>query len=340
MLTYYLIEAKKNFKRTMDIAIYYDDNSVYANRLAKAGIKITRLKIKRKYSMIALWKTIKIVRQGRYTIVFAQLFPTTLYVALASLFLPHVTFILRETSSYTRRRKYRFLKIFDRFIYSRYKTIICVDKAVEAALRKWVTQVTGKTKVIEKGISLPTVKGKCSKSYDVVFVGRLVQAKGIDILLDALAKIEPHQTVKNAIIVGDGPLISSLRKKAVSLRISHMVTFLGERHDVSQLLQMSRVFVLPSRWEGTPSALLEAMATGLPVVASAVGGITQVIDNGIDGLLVPPEDAQFLGSAIEKALSDKQLAHKLSKNARKKVEQKFSIKHYTDRLLVLLDSIE
>jgi len=105
-------------------------------------------------------------------------------------------------------------------------------------------------------------------------------------------------------IVGTGPIETELRSRATDLGISDKVIFTGARRDVPRLLKAMDVFVLPSVHEGFGFALLEAMISSLPVVASQVGGIPEVVENGRTGLLVPPADPHALAEAIVRLLSD------------------------------------
>ncbi len=338
LLTQYLIEVKKRTSGILDVAVLYPNNP-YARMLKGFGIDVIEMNIKKKYGLSVVWKIVKLLKERKYNIVFAQLFPTSLYVSLASLFLPKTIFILRETSIHTRRRRYCILKLLDWFIYSRYTRIICVNRKVEERLIRWIPQAKKRTIVVDKGISIPSSKKTQPKKYDTIFVGRLVPAKGVDILLESLAKLKSSETITKAIIVGDGPLKDSLIKKANKLHITHIVTFLGERSDTTELLRMSRLFVLPSKWEGTPSALLEAMAVELPVVATAVGGVPEVIVNGVDGMLVPPRNPELLANAMEKVLTDQQLANRLGKRARQKIEKNYSIEKYANRILEIFEEL-
>lgn len=338
-LTYYLIEAKRSFGKKMDVAVYRNE-TVYCKLLDQNGISVKNLGIERKYSVRAIWETIKLIKTGKYQLVFAQLFPTSFYVAIASLFFPMIIFILRETTTKTRRRRYRLLKILDRFIYSRYDVIACVDEAVERALLSWISGIKGKTKIIGKGIPLPKVNMNPIKNYDIVFVGRLVQAKGIETLLQAIAILKQKQKIKKAIIVGDGILLPAFRDQANMLNITDIVSFLGERSDIEKLLQQSRIFVLPSRWEGTPSSLLEAMAIGLPVIATKVGNIPNILSDGKDGLLIPPDDVDSLACAIEKLLSNQRYMKQLGSNARVKIQTNYSIAVYAKNLLDFFNEID
>jgi glycosyltransferase involved in cell wall biosynthesis len=118
-----------------------------------------------------------------------------------------------------------------------------------------------------------------------------------------------------AVIVGTGPLEEELRASAESLGITALVTFTGMRTDVDELLPAFDVFVLSSRFEGLPIALLEAMGAGLPSVVTAVGGIPEVVDDGIEGILVPAGDLGAFTSALEKLLGDPELRRAMGRAA-------------------------
>lgn len=307
--------------------------------LEKSEVKVIDLNLKRKYTLTAPWKIMRIIKKNGYAMVVAQLSPTLFYVALASFFLPHVKYISRETSITTRRRKYRVFKILERVMYSRYDKVICVDQRVREELIRWMPHVKHKTVNFKKGIILPNLRKGMKRNIDLIFVGRIVANKGIDVLLKAVTKLKPGVLIKKVAIVGDGPQIAHLKRMTAELAISGIVEFLGKRNDVETLLQQSRIFVLPSRIEGTPSALIEAMSCGTPVVATAVGGVPLVIENGVDGLLVPPDNVGALSNAIEKILRSRAFATKLARNARYKVVKDYSIEKYSKEMLGLYNSV-
>lgn len=151
----------------------------------------------------------------------------------------------------------------------------------------------------------------------VLCVARLEYAKGIDVLLHAWARMlnlpatwgdswQPRLR-----LVGDGSCRAELERLAITLGIQSSVEFLGTRHDVLQLLQQAWGFVLPSRWEGMPNALLEAMACALPCIASRVSGSEDIIEQGKNGLLVEPEQPEQLAHALRLLIEDTSLAKKL-----------------------------
>jgi len=154
----------------------------------------------------------------------------------------------------------------------------------------------------------------------VLTVARLDAQKGITHLLDAAAR------VPNAIfaIAGDGPDRTSLEAHASSLGITDRVRFLGHRRDVPALLAAADLFVLPSLYEGLPLAVLEAMAAGVPVVATAIGGTSEIVRDGETGTLVPPADGAALATAVAQALSDRDRATRLASAARVLVQREYS----------------
>lgn len=129
-------------------------------------------------------------------------------------------------------------------------------------------------------------------------VGRLTPVKGIPYLLQAARILLRQGADVKILIVGDGSIRQDLMTQTQDLGISENVVFLGHREDTDELLQAMDIFVLPSLSEGIPMALLEAMRAGCPVVASAVGGIPEVIRDGNDGMLVPAKDPSALADAI------------------------------------------
>lgn len=131
-----------------------------------------------------------------------------------------------------------------------------------------------------------------------ITVGRLEEQKGIDVLLDAAVRVQAAHPNCHFLIVGDGRDRVSLQARAVELGQAATTHFTGLRADVPSLLAAATLFVLPSRWEGMANALLEAMASGLPVVATAVEGSTELVRSGETGLLVPAGTSVELATAI------------------------------------------
>lgn len=158
----------------------------------------------------------------------------------------------------------------------------------------------------------------------VTTVANLRAEKGHDVLIAAVALVARGRPDAIFQIVGAGPMREALERQAREARVESMVRFLGHREDVPQVLDSSDVFVLPSRSEAFPNGVIEAMAAGLPVVASDVGGIPELITHEQNGLLVPPGDPQALASAILRVINTPAEAATLAAAARETIEGNYS----------------
>ena len=150
----------------------------------------------------------------------------------------------------------------------------------------------------------------------VVTVARYVEEKNYPLLLDALAMLVPRRPRLRALFVGVGPLENALREEVSWRGLDDAVTVTGQRVDAVDIAGAADVVVLPSDREAMPLALLEAMALARPVVATRVGGITDVVTDGDTGLLVPPGDAEAMAAAIGRLLGDPDLRRRLGASAR------------------------
>jgi len=152
------------------------------------------------------------------------------------------------------------------------------------------------------------------------------EKKAIDVLLKAFAILRPDEAVLRLQLVGDGPLRSDLERLAANLGVSNAVDFLGirDRREIVELLSGTDVVVLPSRAEPFGIAVLEGMAAGKPVVASATGGIVEIIEHERNGLLVPPDDPLALANELHRVLVDPALAAALSAAGHETVRRRFT----------------
>ena len=156
-------------------------------------------------------------------------------------------------------------------------------------------------------------------------VGRLSPEKGVDEFLRAFASVSAGHPDVHAAIVGEGPERRNLEALARQLGLSERVHFTGYTPYSGDFISRSEMLIIPSRSEGIPNVALEALALGRPVVATRVGGVPEVIMDGLDGLLVPPEDPKALASAIDSLLKDRVLSARLAKAGRKRVREHFSL---------------
>jgi glycosyltransferase involved in cell wall biosynthesis len=158
----------------------------------------------------------------------------------------------------------------------------------------------------------------------ITTVANLRPGKGHDVLLKAAARVVRRIPDVRFHIVGDGSERKALEQQASALRISAQVSFLGHRDDVPQILQESDIFAFPSFMEASPNAVIEAMAAGLPIVATRVGGIPEVIEHETSGVLVPPRDDRALAAGILRLIERPELASRVGDAARQTVASRFS----------------
>ncbi len=155
-------------------------------------------------------------------------------------------------------------------------------------------------------------------------VGRLHPAKGHEDLIPVLSRIRDEGSKFHCLFVGDGELRSQLEDMMKHYGLESRITFTGQRRDVPCILAALDILVMPSRWEGLPMTLLEAMAMGKAVIATAVGGIPYVIQNNYSGVLVPPRDPSTLYSRLKQLMGDENLRAHYGSRARNVVRARFS----------------
>ena len=172
-----------------------------------------------------------------------------------------------------------------------------------------------------------------SRSGDEVRIGcvsRLSREKGVDVLMEAFRRVASAHSGARLVLVGDGLERAALEAMSRQFGLDARVQFLGMRDDVPEILRDVDVFVLPSRTEGLPMALLEAMAAGLPIVATAVGGVPEAIRDEEAGLLVPPENPDAMARAILRLASDEALRKRLAGGARKTFLARYELSRMID----------
>jgi glycosyltransferase involved in cell wall biosynthesis len=213
---------------------------------------------------------------------------------------------------------------------------IAVSEQVKDSLVQVIGPIQDKIAVICNGVDLkrysrpvdkPLVRrqlGLDAQAFLIIMVGTLREPKGHCYMIEAMSELVPRHPNMHALFVGDGELREELQAQVARLGLVEHIHFLGNRSDVPDLLAASDLFALPSLWEGLSMALLEAMASGLPIMASAVSGTVQAITAGETGLLFPAGDVPAFVAAIEQVLSNPARAQQMGLAARQRVEAEFS----------------
>ena len=201
-----------------------------------------------------------------------------------------------------------------------------------------------KFKIIRCGVDLNQFdyQAPSGNAKKLVYVGRLSAEKGVPILFDSMSKLKEKDYNVELTLLGDGEDRQFLENLAKDMNISDRVHFGGfvDQETIAKTLRESDMFVLPSFAEGIPVALMEAMAIGIPVITTYVGGITELVIDQETGQVVYPSDPNALADAIARYADDPEFCQRISKNARDKVVIEFNIEDQVDKLAELFSAKE
>ena len=223
---------------------------------------------------------------------------------------------------------------------------VAVSDDIAVSLRRDLRLPSGKVEVIHNAVDLSRFSAAPDRGLRRTLTGddrtplvltaaRLHEQKGIDVLIQAV----PSIPAAHFVIAGDGPDRRSLEKLARDLGVEERVTFLGARSDIPALLCASDLFVLPSRYEGFPLALLEAMAAGVAVVATRIAGVDELVVGGETGYLVEAGDSAALASAITSLLADPDARRALATRGHDLVLQRHTAEAMTARVTRVYDEL-
>jgi L-malate glycosyltransferase len=277
----------------------------------------------------------------RPDLVHAHLFASIVAAALAAARRPFGLVVTEQTEAPWRGARAR---LASRVAYRRADHVIGVSDRIRAALVEDFGVPDAKATTIPNAVALEAREARAplpawaragGGAPAVGVCGRLVPEKGVDVFLDAVAELAPRFPGAVFPVVGDGPLRDELQARAHDLGLGDRVPFAGLRGDCRALLPHLDVLAVPSRSEGTPLTIVEAMLAGVPIVAAAVGGIPQQIEDGRTGLLVRPEDPAALAAAVALVVDDPNLAARLTEAARAHARVEF----HPDTMLRRLDAV-
>jgi glycosyltransferase involved in cell wall biosynthesis len=223
--------------------------------------------------------------------------------------------------------------------------VVCISEYTRSQLmylsgpEQW-----GKLRVVHCGADLeryPYVPPKEATTLSVLCVCRLVPEKGLDVLVRAIASIVRSGAEVRLVIVGSGPLEDALRRSVQQLGLEGRVSFEGAvgQDDMASYYANADVFCLPSFAEGVPVVLMEAMATGRPVVATRITGIPELIEDGVSGLLVAPGSLEQLVGALERLAASHELREQMGLAGRQKVEEEFDARRCATQVAAIFRSM-
>ena len=308
----------------------------YAHRLKAQGVSIHTLGLTGRPGLAEIKALAKLIEHEQPDIVHALMYQAIQLCRLAKR-RANARFKLISSPRINYRTRSAFTLLVDRVLKGSDDLLIAESQTSRDFLVKKQGYDPKKVKTIHNGVDVarwPVSKlDRARKRLELRLgageillgcVGRLDQQKGHAVLIDALSKLKDRAPVRCAII-GEGPKRAALEAQIRRHHLEKHVWLLGERDDVVSWLSSFDIFVLPSLWEGLPNSLLEAMALGLPSVASAVDGVGEVIKDGENGALVPPRNPLALAKKIADLAADAALRSKLGEAAQRTIAERFTL---------------
>jgi len=282
------------------------------------------------------WKIFNLIKQKKIDIVHSHLIHSNLIARIIGK-ASNVKVIINSEHN-TSNWKFKYIPFIILFrITLRYVNLVhCISNSVRDHILSIITIDNSKLKVIYNGICLDRFKNNkfqktstinYSNSHPIIgCVSRLDKRKGIEYLIKAIGLLKVQYKDIKLILVGDGPQRSFLNRLVKELSLVDQVVFVGKTFEVEKYLSIFDFFVLPSLQEGLSIAIIEAMASGVPVIASNVGGIPEVITHKQDGILIKAKNENDIFEAVIQLNNDKKLKSKLISNAYDKISAKFDIR--------------
>ncbi|MCM8826813.1 MAG: glycosyltransferase [Candidatus Omnitrophica bacterium] len=311
-----------------------NDKGIFAEELEREEIKVIALNKKPGLDFSIIPKMIRLINTHNIDIVHTHLWGANCWGRVAAVLGRVKIIIATEHSVDVWKPKHYFL--IDRFLSRFTHKIVVVSEAVKDFYKsKGIAEE--KLEVIYNGINEENfrisgeIREKIRKELGVNdntkvlgIIGRLVEPKGHKFLFNAMGMLDGKYNLK-VVVVGEGVEKETLKEMVRSLGLEDKVIFTGFRNDVNNILQSIDILVIPSLREGLPLVMLEAMASGVPVISSKVGGIPEVIINGKNGILIEPANVRELAEAISVLVSNNELYQYLSHQAKQSIKAKFTL---------------
>ncbi|NQU43145.1 glycosyltransferase [bacterium] len=310
-----------------------------ANALEEAGVPVEVNEMPTRLSPRGLWNLRALMKRHEIQIVHSHMYrssvPATIAGRLAKA--PVILAQVHNVETWETRRQL----MQDRFLCRWRSGIIAVSDRVRRDILEHLPMPPEKVHVIYNGVDIEsfadeslreasrTALGLGPDDVAIIYHGRLVEQKNPEALIQIAEKVAKPRSGVHVLVVGDGPKRASLERAASTRGLKAKIRFLGRREDIPALLQASDIAVLPSLKEGFSNALVEAMAAGLAVVATDVGGNAEAVQNGQSGWIVPPGDDEAVLDAVARLVDDADVRDRFSVASRRRAEV-FSLDHMVE----------
>jgi len=299
-----------------------------------AGLTIATLcdhLVKRRFGPGFAWQVRRLVQELNPDLVHGHLYSGGLAAAFAVAGRAVPLVLTEQTEAQWRGRGQRRASA---AAYTRATRIIGVSSAITASIERHFGVPSEKLSCIPNGVTIAPEGGGYRHGGDPVvgLVARLTPEKDIHCFLNAAAQLAGRFPAATFRVAGDGPLRAELEELTAELGLTERVDFLGVVHDMRPFFESVDVLAVSSVAEGTPLAIVEAMAAGVPVVATAVGGIPEQVTDGLNGFLVEPRNPLALAQRIGSILAEPDVGARLGAAGRERARREFSVEAMTDRI--------
>jgi len=302
--------------------------------IRELGVPVTILGYRGKYDVSLLWRLVRWLRANRIAVVHTHLFTADTWGRSAAR-IAGLRAIFSTVHS-TNQWKSRLYRLVDRLLARVSACVIACSEEVGKVLVVRDRLPAARVRVVRNGVALARFAAVSGAGVRAEFgvpagrpllalIGRFHPAKGHADLLAALARLRQERVAFHCLLVGAGELQAEIEADIAFRGLADAVTLTGERSDIPRILAATDVLVLPSRWEGLPMILLEAMAMARAVVATAVGGIPDVVADGNNGLIVAPGSVPALTQALQRVIADAGLRARLGDSARETVRRLYDV---------------
>jgi glycosyltransferase involved in cell wall biosynthesis len=320
-----------------------DRTEPYGPMLEKLGVMLRVLPARANFDVLRVLALARAIRSDRLDVVHAFLYIATAYAYLALLIVPRVALV--SSARNCKPEPHPLRRAIMRRAFRRSRAVICNSREMARFAVDYYQAPPERVRVVYNGVDHErfAIRRKASDRAGaapiVGTVGRVEKQKNLDVFLDAAACLREAAPGARFEIVGDGSERPRLQTRAESMRMVDAVRFRGNSDDVAGFLGELDQFWLTSDWEGTPNVVLEAMAAGVPVIATKVGGTAEIVEHGRTGILVERGDARAICAAALDLVRDAGKAREVGERARAAVRERFSLERMAADTAAVYDSV-
>lgn len=346
--TYIINTIERMKEKGVNFFVVCNHKGTNHDKIEKTCSNVEIIEMKNILDIKAAYRVAKYCKNNNIDIIQAHFLRESFIAVLSKIFNPKIKVIWTMHLIYDEKRS--LLRRMNRFFSKGANAIICVSEAVKHSLikegisaKKLVTVLNG----VDTDYFKPVYEGNIRKELGIkkddlllTTVSRFQRVKGHDFLIDVLNELKNNYDIKfKALLVGDGEEMERIKRKVKDLDLTDNVIFAGYREDIPSILTISDIYISPSENEAISFSIMEALACEVPVVATEVGGVPEVINKGKCGVMTHYGDKKRFAKAVLDLYNNKQEYHEMKENSRMLIEENFSLKNMISETYNLYKSL-